>query len=540
MSGSAQGLEWLSSAPLFAFLVSAAIGAFLAYAWSRRQRRRERALQEQQLAQRDAEQRRRLSEIEQHARAETARLEQQLAQLRAQRREQVQALERRLEHQALFDPHRWLADARALRKDGSEVGAMSALGAGLARTQDALCDTCLELALYHFVLQVGAPTADAASHLREAERYTQLAALLKPADRSASLLSDDVSTAMESQQVRLGHWSNHQQSTDAVDNEEEEFLGTDEQRAALVDALTEEACAREHASRFLVAERLAYRALTIAQRAFGEDAAQTAAARHVYARSLLGNGAYAEAHEVILAALAACRRPGSTDTELAVALRMLRADVLGRLGRWELALAELDPLLILSTQRRGPEHHDTLELRRERALALAALGHADAALHEIEGTVAVLELIGEPEEPAITRAHAARAGMLNQLGRDADALSELERVLPIAERVFGVEHYVPLSIRWQLACVLHSLHRNEEALEDIEMLLSSQEYVFGAQHPLVLQSAALRARIMRALGREAEALLEAKRLLPLHASSFGDGHRDTLQLHGLVSELEAA
>ncbi|MET0985781.1 MAG: tetratricopeptide repeat protein [Steroidobacteraceae bacterium] len=540
MSGSAQGLEWLSIAQLLALVVSAAMGALVVYGWSRRQRQRERALQDQHLAQLDAEQRHRLSEIEQRSRAETSRLEQRLSQLRAQHRDEVQALERRLDHQGLFDPHHWLADARALRKEGSEVSAMSALGAGLARTQDALCNTCVELALHHFVLQVGAPTADAATHLREAERYTQLAGLLKPADRSASLLSDDVSTAMETQQVRLGHWSSPRHSTDAADNGEDEFLGADEQRAALVDALAEEASAREHASRFLVAERLAFRALTIAQRAFGENAMSTITVRDIYARSLLGNGVYAEAYDVIEAALAACSRLGSMDTERALALRMLRADVLGRLGRWELALAELDPLIIMSTQRRGPEHHDSLELRREHALALSALGHADAALHEIDGTLAVLDRIGEPEEPAITCAHAARASILNQLGRATDALSQLERVLPIAERVFGVEHHVPLSIRWQLACVLHSLHRNEEALDDIEMLLSSQEYVFGAQHPLVLQSAALRARIMRALGREAEALVEAKRLLPLHASSFGDGHRDTLQLHGLVSELEAA
>ncbi|MET0660501.1 MAG: hypothetical protein ABW110_20340, partial [Steroidobacteraceae bacterium] len=417
MSASAQGLEWLSAAQLFALVVSAAIGALLAVVWSNRQRRREREAQQQHLARLDAEQRQQMSEMEQRHGAETTRLEQQLVQLRSQHREQVQALDRRLEHQALFDPHRWLADARALRKESSEVSAMSGLDAGLARTQDALCDACLELALHHFVLQVGAPTAEAAAHLREAERFTQLAALLKPADRSASLLSDDVSTAMESQQVRLGHWADHGHAQGARDPPKDEFLGVDEQRAALVDALAEEACARERASRYLVAERLAFRALTIAQRAFGEDAAQTIAVRDVYARSLLGNGAYAEAYDVIQAALAACSRVGSTDAERELALRMLRADVLGRLGRWELALAELDPLMILSAQRRGAEHHDTLELRREHALALSALGHADAALHEIEGTLLILDRIGEPEEPAITRAQAARASILNQLGR---------------------------------------------------------------------------------------------------------------------------
>lgn len=524
------------SAHLVAVLLSASIGAASMYLWASRALQRERMAHGAYLSLATAEHGRQVKRLERHTAERIAQLEENLEQLRSQHKARVDELEERLEHQTLFDPHRWVSAATKLRKQSRDVPAIETLRAGVQRTRDALCETYLELALHHFTLHAGESDDNAAAHLHEAQRYTQLAGLLKPNDTLALLLLEDVHAAMESQQIRGATAERHGPSQVGIEGDTEKFLGVPGEGASLALKLADEATARERAGRFVVAERFAYRARAIALHELGEQSDTTTAIRHVYARALVGTGAYMQALQEVEDALRVPEEMSGADNEHAIALRTLRAEILGRLGQWERSLTDLEALQSLSERTKGAEHHDTLELQRQHALTLNAIGRVEAALEEIDATLQVLDRIGEPEEPAITCAHAARAEILNELGRSDEALDELESLLPVAERVFGVEHCNALSIRSQLALVLHTLGRHEEALDDIEMLLSVRQQLCGTNHPLVLQTASLRARILRALDRKQEALLEAQRLLPLHLRVFGDGHRETVGLTRFMQE----
>ena len=312
---------------------------------------------------------------------------------------------------------------------------------------------------------------------------------VQPDDRMPAQAAEDIAAGIEALRVERQGGASLEHDVTAAD--EPQFLGEPGARVHLIERLTADAHAADAAGRFIVAQRLAQRALTIALHEYGATAAATVEARRMYACTLVANGWYEDAQQQIDAALRAGE--GGHD----VGLRLMRAGVFARLGQWESALSELDALLIVRERALGAEHLDTLEIRRERALALSGLGHHEAALLEIDAAVAILDRIGEPEAPAITCAHVARAEVLHALEREADALAEVERIAPIAERVFGVEHPIALHVRWVRTLILHALERQDEALDDVESLLATQAYVFGAQHPLVLKSAALRERIVR-------------------------------------------
>lgn len=538
MNASALMGQWADTELFVAFALGVCIGAVGIAVWLLRRLAREQRRYDSELTQLNAASRAQLAALEAQGREQLAQLRQQLERLRAEHGTQMQIAQRRLEQQLLFDPHYWLAQARALRVEGRGAAGVAELYTGLNRTRAALAEALVEIALHHFVLRVGLPASAAAAHLREAERCVQLAALFEPDNRAASHVAEDIAAALGAS--RVDRQGSVFQEAEAAARDEALFLGRPDARKALVAKLIREARVAEAGSRFIVAQPLAQRALAIALYEAGAAAALTLEARRAYAYALIANGAYQQALEEI--ELALCGPEPQAEDEL----HAMRADVFARLGHWERALSELDALLILRENLLGSRHHETLQLRRERSLALSALGHGEVALLEIEATLESLEHTVDPDkadaddEPALTRALVARATILDGLGRSAEAFAELERVLPSVERIFGVEHPHALHVRWQRALVLHALHREEEALDDIESLLSTQAYVFGPDHPLVLQSAALRARVMRALGREQEALVEARRLLPLHVSSFGEEHGDTMRLHGLVAELEAA
>jgi hypothetical protein len=529
--------DWANLQALVGCILLATVTAVLVYGWTRRIRIRERLRYEATLKHRKAAHRRRLLDLEQRTEDRIALLEQTLEQTRLQYREQLEALEKRLAHSECFDPHQWLSEARARRREGRHADAMSALRLGLQRTEDALCEIFVDLALHHFVLRLGLSTDESARELHSAERYARLAALLKPNDRFALLLLEDIADARDVQ--RIGdNIVDGRTAAEAANVDEDAFFGADARRASLVAMLVEEAAEQERAGRLLVAEQLAHRAQAIALREFGPSAADTVPARQIYACTLFRNGAYEAAFAEAEAALRVCAQL-DLGLHCTLPLRLLKAEILVWLGHGEAALSELDALLGLAQQAYGPEHDATLELRRHHALALSWLGQVEPALQEMDETLSTLECRAEHDERAITCAHAARAEILNSMGRGDEALEELETILPVAERVFGVEHRIALSVRWQRALALHRLGRNDEAFDDIETLLSTEDYLFGAQHPLVLKCAHLRARILHALGRGAEALQEARRLLPLHAAALGGEHRETQRLGSFVQALES-
>lgn len=425
--------------------------------------------------------------LEEEGRYALARVHEQLEQLRTRHREQLHRLEQRLEHQLELDPHHWLARAQALRVEGRQAAGTGELYAGLHCVRTPLSQAFVEMALHHFVVRVGLSVAAMAAHLFEAERCVQIAALLEPDDRIPAHVAEDIAAELDA--LRIERQGDAWQEHDVTATDEQTFLGEPDARVRLIEKLTADARAADGAGRFIIAQRLAQRALTIALHEYGAAAAATVEARRMYACTLVANGWYEDAQQQIDVALR------SSSEVAATALRMMRASVLAKLGEWQSALSELDALLILRERELGAEHCDTLAVRRERALALSALGHGEAALLEIDAVLAVLDLSGDPEGPDITCARAARAEILHALERHHEALTEVERIAPIAERIFGVEHPIALHVRGLRVLILHGLKRHDEALDEVASLLATQTYVFGAQHPLVLQSAGLRDRI---------------------------------------------
>jgi tetratricopeptide (TPR) repeat protein len=166
-----------------------------------------------------------------------------------------------------------------------------------------------------------------------------------------------------------------------------------------------------------------------------------------------------------------------------------RADLRGRLGRFEDALADLEIAKAITAESGKPEEQARV-LRAETAI-LARQGLFEQALTPAQTLVALT--------PDDWSAHVSLGGVLQSLGRHADALAEADAAITLAP-----EHYAPHNNR---CAVLMTSGDAEGALASCDKAVE-----LG---PEIWQAADSRAAVLAALGRKEDAAREYERAITL-------------------------
>ncbi|GAA1011928.1 tetratricopeptide repeat protein [Streptomyces thermogriseus] len=229
------------------------------------------------------------------------------------------------------------------------------------------------------------------------------------------------------------------------------------------------------------------------------------------------------------AAESASARPGPPPAALGALADRYRAGLrLGRLGRWEEALAMHRAVAAERARLLGPDHPDTLASRYEVAFALSRTGRAADALREYKQVTAARIRVLGPDHPDTLAARQEMAYVLGRLGRHADAHRVYEAVLAARERTMGPDHPDTLRCRHNLAFSLGRLGRPEDACRMAREVAADRARVLGPLHPDTLVTRYEVAYLLGQSGRWAEALQTYREVAEARARVLGPGHPDTL------------
>ena len=443
---------------------------------------------------------------------------------------QIEELKQRLAQEKTradaYDPYVWLETARNEQEANNEVKAIDALRTGVSRTTESLQEVYFQLARHHFALY---PDNDASLQLQEAGRLARVASLLKPKDRRAEMLVQQIGDVSRIEDIRLGRLALSENDPWSLDpSRYGGGMGSD--AASTIEQLS--AVGRKLAAKglYLGVEVIAHRVRSIALCELGDFSEITCTARFFWAGALLQNGYYQKALQEIEQVLPIRDAISGSEHPEALDLRQMHARLLDHLGRYEEALAEINTLLPIEERVRGIEDPSVLTTRRHRASALDHLGRPTEALAEIIQILPILEHVRGNEDLSTRATRRLHCRLLIEFCRYEEALAEIDALLAIDTQVGGNEHPQTLATYQLHATVLNEMGRAEEALTEIETLLPIEEKISGSEHPATLTARQLRADALGNLGRYEEALGEIDTLLRLRARVTGSEHPDFLLL----------
>lgn len=406
--------------------------------------------------------------------------------------EEIEDLKREIDTLRQYDPHSWLEQAERERKDGNEEKAIVALRSGVMRTSKALHETYLTLARHHVAIY---PDQGESLHLQEAERLSQIAALLKPDDKAATWLLEEISETIAMENIHRGYYNPHDlYEGTAITG----LYGSEWGEEVIIQLLS---IARNHyeAGRYIFFERLTHRARSIGLRELGENSKITCRARNRWAFSLYLNSQYFVAKTETEELLFIEKRVLGPHHPSTLATCYLHAQILDSLGRDQEALNKVEELLPLMERVNGTKHPDTLSTRHLHTQILNSLRQHQEALNKAEELLPLMESVQGARHPHTLPTRYLHAEILDNLGQHQGALDKIEALLPIEESVRGEQHPSTLSTRHLHAEILSNLGRNEDALKETEYLLPLMERVRGAEHPDTLKTFSLRREILEKL-----------------------------------------
>ncbi|MFE1934546.1 tetratricopeptide repeat protein [Streptomyces sp. NPDC059474] len=201
---------------------------------------------------------------------------------------------------------------------------------------------------------------------------------------------------------------------------------------------------------------------------------------------------------------------------------------LGRLGRWEEAVATHRAVAAERERALGADHPDTLTSRYETAFALGILGRPGDALREYERVAAGRRRVLGPDHADTLAARQETAFTLGRLGRFTEAQHLYVAVLAARERTTGADHPDTLRCRHNLAFNLGCLGRFEEAHRMAEGVAAARARVLGPDHPDTLVTRYEVAYALGRLDRWREALGIFREVAADRARTLGPAHPDTL------------
>ncbi len=153
-------------------------------------------------------------------------------------------------------------------------------------------------------------------------------------------------------------------------------------------------------------------------------------------------------------------------------------------GHADEALAEVEDLLQIWTERHGDHHEATLRARRRRAMILVKSGSPREAIEEFEAVLEALSSTRPPDDPDVLLVRSWRANALGDAWRVSDAIAELEAVLEAETRRVGRDHPAALHVRNDLGhWLLAAKGRAQEALDTLDVLFADRLQILGPDHP---------------------------------------------------------
>ena len=421
-----------------------------------------------------------------------------------------------------YDPLSWLSIYRRERADSNEAKALDALREGTLRTSDAMHEVYFELARHHVALY---PDNERPIHLREAQRLARIANQLKPTERRAQVLLEDLDAAVAMRlprEIVASSWKDVPM-LDALRFGGGLGIGAAENLLRELDAATKNELAL---GRYQIAERVAHRARTVALAEMGEAAPMTSTVRHNWAMCLFHCGLHDEALLEVDALLPVIGRVRGHRHYAFLITRFLRAMILEAAKRRKEALQETESMLRTFE---GLNARKLLPVRQLRADILKDLGRNEEALSEIEAVLQAWgESPGESDMQSYLVARLLRGELLSDIGRGAEGLCELEALVDIRTKRDGAEHPQTLTVRFYRAVVLEKLGRYDEMLLELESLHPTRNRISGPEHPDSLATHSLYADALNRVGRHREALHELDTLVPISLRALGPEHWRTL------------
>jgi tetratricopeptide (TPR) repeat protein len=197
-------------------------------------------------------------------------------------------------------------------------------------------------------------------------------------------------------------------------------------------------------------------------------------------------------------------------------------------GQADKALPLLERALSITEDAPGPDHPDTAAVLDNLAGAFRDLGQPGKALPLLERALSITEEAPGPDYPNRAAALDNLAGAFRDLGQPGKALPLYERALSITEEALGPGHPDTAAALNNLGSIFRDLGQPGKALPLLERALSITEEALGPGHPSMLSSANGLAITLIALGETQIARELSEDTLARCRSALGEDHPRTL------------
>ncbi len=224
------------------------------------------------------------------------------------------------------------------------------------------------------------------------------------------------------------------------------------------------------------------------------------------------------------AALANADRRFAERPVVAARVRYAIGHVYRTLGRWEEAIAALEPAAGTFTAVLGREHALTIATEVARADALRELNRDAEAEAILRPTIADAEAHRGPFDPLTLKLYGALGELLQKNGRHDEAEPMLRRTLDRLRAAAVPDPETTLATTLSLVASLAARGRDEDALPFVAEALTLARRLYPERHPAVLAAMNTEAAMLTNIDRHADAERAYARLLTAVEGALPPGH----------------
>jgi hypothetical protein len=462
-------------------------------------------------------------------------LDEALAQSRALNHQLQEELKQAALRADLYNPEFQLESMEHERRDMNEIRAMSTVGAYMTRVSGPTAAICFELARHHLSLY---PDREQSIHVFAARRLARVAALLSPQSLRFQTLVQELDAVCMARGLVEPRIVPSWEDGNALDPARYGG-GVPADSATLAQLLRDRAREAIEAGHFITAERLAYRARSIAMLDLGERDPLTNASGLSWARSLSMLGQPLKGRDEVDRVLSILDREKSSDNDIGLVALNLRAQLLLEIGDDQGALAAATTLMSKFQRLRPVDHPDMISTHLVYAQALNAANRHDDALREVSMAISSIGSSPSGENVHSFAARQIHVSVLLDLKRSEDALAEIDKIAAPSEAL-DENHPYRLSLEQLRLRALRNLGKYAEAFAAVGELVGNCERSLPTDHPYTLASKFLRAQLLADTGQDKQALAEASALIPIVERVRGPNHRETRAVRELVERLKSS
>lgn len=406
-------------------------------------------------------------------------LENQLSTLRDELRNQTKRT-RDLELYALrHSPEKWVDRCRKEQRDGNDVLAVQGLEDGINRISAPLSKAATEIAEAY--LGVSAETEAA---LNAAERYAQLASLIKPTDTTASMLLEHIRDATrDCKNEDIHELKNLLHIPSSVG-----------EGMSLINLVHQNGGKAFEKGEYYLASCLYRRGVNIS------------------------------------------RKIGVYNQAVGLGIRFHEAKALLFRGRGKYISETINDLIAQFESVHGRDHEETLTARLLRINILCAVGEYQDAINSSVQLRPEMERVLGQDHPNIVALRCSYAAALSGASAYKKAIVEYKTAIIEYEKTLGLNHPFTIDATTHLAFAQHDLGDFESALSTASGHIETYIQNFGKEHPHVLRSKWLIAKCLYELGSLEKARSICKSILPIQLSCHGPNHLNVLETRELISK----